>query len=271
VSLVDTTTGEIVDRPTFADHEKVIADGLAAFVDVGNALLAIKMDRLYVEAGYTTFELYCQERWQMSARHGNRLIVGATIFRGLAEALPEEPGPIGPTPLPTVESQARPLVPVPADERPDVWRAAVTMAGGEPPTAAQVQAAVDDHLGIDREAGESDDREASVSESRHAPSPAREPAQHEAEGTAGDPPPPAAPSTPPTAPMPPRLSTEEQAELDHEEAIGRRRKNLALIHSNWPAFESLRINPDRAEILRGLVEHDRQFILELERRVSWKA
>lgn len=265
MSLVETP--DALPAGTLGEHEQVIERGLQSFVSVGNALLAIKVGRLYREAGFDTFEDYCQRRWQISRSRGYQLVTAAATVEALYRDLPETSTTVDiPVPLPTNEAQVRPLGMLPTTERAEAWTAAVVEAEGEP-TGEQVQAEVDRRLGIDRGAGAADDREVppSVSlEQPGAPTPAPEPAQHENEGAADECPPPA-------APLPPRLSAEEQAELDHAEAINRRRKNLAAIHSNWATFESLRTNPDRAEILRGLAEHDRQFILELERRVSWKA
>jgi hypothetical protein len=41
-------------------------------IDVGLALLEIRDQRLYREAGYRTFEEYCKERWGWSICHVNR-------------------------------------------------------------------------------------------------------------------------------------------------------------------------------------------------------
>ena len=49
---------------TLAECEDVINRGLATFVEVGNALLRIRDERLY-RAEFGTFEAYCRQRWQM--------------------------------------------------------------------------------------------------------------------------------------------------------------------------------------------------------------
>lgn len=146
------SSGDVQVLPTRSlhEHELVIQRHLNSFIEVANALLAIKANRLYREADHDTFEDYCQKRWQMSARRANQLIVGATIADCLARDLTEMGTMV---PIPEVERQARPLSQVPANARVEVWRAAVRSAGGLSPTAAQVQAAVDAHLGIDRDAG----------------------------------------------------------------------------------------------------------------------
>lgn len=126
-------TDELLD---LMDHEKVIEQGLAGFVEVGNALLAIKADRKYCHAGYDTFEDYCQRRWNIGRRYGNRLVTAAATVEALARELPEL-GPIGPI-LPTVESQVRPLTALPEPERAEAWVEAVERADGGQPTAAEV-------------------------------------------------------------------------------------------------------------------------------------
>lgn len=129
-----TLTPELVD---LMEHEKVIDQGLASFVDVGNALLAIKAGRKYKHAGYDTFEDYCQRRWSITPQHGRRLAVAAATVEALARDLE----PIGSI-LPTAESQVRPLAALPAPERAEVWTEAVARAGGQP-TAAIIAEVVD--------------------------------------------------------------------------------------------------------------------------------
>lgn len=118
------------------DHEKVIEQGLASFIDVGCALIAIKADRKYRYIGYVTFEDYCNERWNISKTQANRLVSAASIATELIEM-----APIGAIPTPANESQVRPLSSVPADQRAEVWAEAVEAASGEQPTAKQVEQA----------------------------------------------------------------------------------------------------------------------------------
>jgi hypothetical protein len=123
-------TPELLD---LMEHEKVIDQGLAGFVDVGLALLAIRDGKKYRYAGYATFEHYCQKRWGMSVAHGKRLVSAAGIARDLA--------PIGAV-SPEREAQVRPLRSVDPDERAEVWAEAVETAGGGQPTAREVEAVV---------------------------------------------------------------------------------------------------------------------------------
>ncbi|SRR6266516_2104440 len=60
------------------DCEAVIARGQKTFVEVGQALLAIRDGRLYKKE-YKTFEQYCRDRWKWSKTHVNRLIAASEM------------------------------------------------------------------------------------------------------------------------------------------------------------------------------------------------
>src|SRR5262245_2199654 len=47
---------------TLEHYERIIAEGIKTFVQVGHALLTIREHHLYRET-YTTFEDYCRQRW----------------------------------------------------------------------------------------------------------------------------------------------------------------------------------------------------------------
>lgn len=126
-------TPELLD---LREHEKVIEQGLASFIDVGMALIAIKANKKYRHAGYATFEDYCEQRWGMSKTHANRLAVAAVTAESLMT-------PIGVIPQPQSEWQVRPLTLLPNDDdKRAAWAEAVEEADGEQPTAKQVEHAV---------------------------------------------------------------------------------------------------------------------------------
>lgn len=145
MSDLTTTTNDSV-QATLAQHESVIERGLSAFVDVGNALVAIKAGKLYRESGFASFEDYCSRRWDISRSRGYQLVAAAATVEALVRDLPEVSTMVD-IPLPDSERQVRPLSDVGAEQRAGVWVAAVEAARGETPTAAQVQDAVDEHLG----------------------------------------------------------------------------------------------------------------------------
>jgi hypothetical protein len=115
-----------VEVASLAEHEAVIERGLNTFVEVGNALLAIRDQREY-RAAHSTFEGYCQERWGFTERRARQLMASA-----------EAVGTIVPTglPAPANEGQARELARVPEPERAEVWRETIERTGGKPTAAA---------------------------------------------------------------------------------------------------------------------------------------
>lgn len=113
------------------DLERKIENGLQTFVEVGEALMEIRDSRLY-RVEHSTFEDYCREKWKFTKTQANRLIGAADVAKNLA--------PIGV--IPASESQARPLTKLPAEQQPAAWEKAVEKAGGEQPTAKQVEEAV---------------------------------------------------------------------------------------------------------------------------------
>lgn len=90
-------------------------------------------DRKLWKGDYDSFPAYLEARWGISKQHGNRLIQAAHVVAGI-----EEVEPIGSTPLPATESQARALAAAPPEERAEVWQEAVTRNGGEPAPARVV-------------------------------------------------------------------------------------------------------------------------------------
>ena len=125
MSAIETTATELT--PAMLDlfeHEKVIEQGLAGFVEVGLALLAIRDGKKYRHAGYATFEDYCQRRWGMTSERGRQLMSAADIAQHL-----DTPTTVG-VAQPTREAQVRPLRGVDPAERADVWAEAVESAGG---------------------------------------------------------------------------------------------------------------------------------------------
>jgi hypothetical protein len=123
------------ERASLAAHEAVIERGLKTFVEVGNALLAIRDGRLYRE-GWGTFEEYCRERWAISRIHAHRMIAAA----GVAEALL----PMGNI-QPGNERQARPLVGYVAELQRELWQRAIDTAPEGRLTTGHVQAVVDEY------------------------------------------------------------------------------------------------------------------------------
>lgn len=116
---------------TAEKHELVklehrIEQGLAIFIDVGNALLNIRDQRLY-RGTHSAFDAYCRERWGFSKTQANRFIAASEVAKNLA--------PIGVSP--TSESQVRLLASLPAEKQVKVFERAAKTAGGASLVTAQ--------------------------------------------------------------------------------------------------------------------------------------
>lgn len=123
-----------------AECEAVIDRGLRQFYEVGAALVTIRDARLY-RATHATFEDYCHERWGLGRRTAYQLIDAAGVVESVRH---------GAQILPANERQARPLIKVPAEERPEVWAEAVETAPAGRVTAAHVAAVVEQFRQPDR-------------------------------------------------------------------------------------------------------------------------
>ena len=100
-----------MDQDELERLEHVVDRGRAAFVEVGQALAAIRDRRGYRLAGYATFEAYLQERWGWSRQRGYQLIHASDVVADLAAD--EMSTPVD---IPT-EGHARALVPLAPAER----------------------------------------------------------------------------------------------------------------------------------------------------------
>ena len=104
-----------------------------SFVDVGLALAEIRDGRLY-RNNFTSFEHYCERRWEFKRGKADYLISAARICRRIAET----PG----LPQPDRESQLRPLLAVSLEDAEMAWQYAVQFCCGRPVTARIVKRAV---------------------------------------------------------------------------------------------------------------------------------
>ncbi len=112
--------------------ENTIARGLKYYIEVGEALLTIREERLY-RAQFNTFEDYCLTRWNMSKTHANRMIDASEVAENLT--------PIGV--IPANEAQTRELAALPADEQRTAWQTALDTAPDGKVTAAHVREVVE--------------------------------------------------------------------------------------------------------------------------------
>ena len=66
------------DTTRLRECEDKIDRSLRSFVDIGDALLEIRESRLYRDE-HTTFERYCQERWNITKSRANQLISASRL------------------------------------------------------------------------------------------------------------------------------------------------------------------------------------------------
>jgi hypothetical protein len=142
------SAGEQVD---LSACETIVEKGLETFIEVGQALAEIRDRRLY-RAMYSTFEECAHDRWLLSRTRAYRLIDVAKVDAALS--------PIGDTPKPANEAQARELAPMLRDEGEEavveVWRE-LRDEFGDDLTAKRVRTTVRKRLkrmGREREAAE---------------------------------------------------------------------------------------------------------------------
>lgn len=117
------------------DYEKIISKGFETFMEVGNALIAIKEAKLYMDDGYSTYADYCKKRWNFTPQHANRLIGAAKVGKKIEEGKPNSLAS-----MPKSESQARALQKS-ADPKAD-WEKTQMKTGKNQPTAKEIKATV---------------------------------------------------------------------------------------------------------------------------------
>lgn len=129
MTALDLTTSDL------ATCEEIIARGLGTFVEVGQALLRIRDERLYRES-HDTFEAYCRERWGFSRERGRQLINAAEVIESLPPTI---------VATPPNEAVARELAPLRSDPERlrETWAEAVAQHGATP-TAVQVREVVNE-------------------------------------------------------------------------------------------------------------------------------
>lgn len=129
------------EKQVLSTCEGVIERGLKSFIEVGTALQAIRDNRLYRES-FATFEAYCQDKWNLTSRHANRLIEAVEVNEDLR--------PMG-LELPTNERQARPLSRVEPEIRAELWQTALDTAPNGKVTAAHVEKVVNERQALKQE------------------------------------------------------------------------------------------------------------------------
>ena len=93
------------ERKLLAKCEKTISKGLKAFKPVYLALQEICEQHLY-RAEFDTFQEYCRAKWNITARHANRLMLAGAVVANIES---DQLVSSVPAAIPKNEAQARPL------------------------------------------------------------------------------------------------------------------------------------------------------------------
>lgn len=129
------TSAQAIEATELPELERVIADGLRTFVEVGRALAKIRDGKLYQGEGFKSFEAYCRERWEMSRPRAYSLIEAATVTENVSHAR-QIPPPANPRQASELAKLKDP------DEQAAAWQEAVATAPEGKVTAKHVAAVV---------------------------------------------------------------------------------------------------------------------------------
>jgi len=110
----------LTDKQRLEGQEEIIEQYIGWSMKGGMALTVINKERLYRVVGFTSFEVYCREKWGICDKYAYRLMAGATCVDMLQKAV----SPIGESQprLPTNESQVRPLTGLEPEKQVEVWK-----------------------------------------------------------------------------------------------------------------------------------------------------
>jgi hypothetical protein len=127
------------ERTRLTELEGVIRRGKETFIEVGLALAEVRQARLYRE-NYRTFEEYCGEEWELSARQAQQIRNAAEVVRILRLDLDANKSSFL---LPANEAQARPLTALGTKElQIQAWHEAVRTAPGGKVTGKHVESVI---------------------------------------------------------------------------------------------------------------------------------
>ena len=125
-----------VEAKQLEQREQIIKQGITAFKQVAEALVEIRDQRLF-RAQYRTFEDYCREKWGMTRRHADRLVLANAVVENLESDQLVSKIPVA---IPVNEAQARPLAALPPKQQVEVAR--IVAAKTKTPTAKDFTKAV---------------------------------------------------------------------------------------------------------------------------------
>jgi hypothetical protein len=127
-----------------ARYESIIEAGMKAFLEVGQALIAIRDQRLY-RRYHATFEVYCEQRWGLKSSRTYQLMAAATVVENIKETFASGDESSTTVELPANEGQIRALSKVWHEDQAAVWQKAVETAPAGKVTARHVELVVQEH------------------------------------------------------------------------------------------------------------------------------
>ncbi len=119
------------------DCENILRRGLRVFLEVGNALLTIREQKLF-RATHPTFERYCKECWGICRSYAWRVMGAAERIRLLPESCD--------LPRPANEFQIRPFLKLELEEFPGCWQEVINRAKDGKVTPGLVRQVVKERL-----------------------------------------------------------------------------------------------------------------------------
>jgi len=117
--------------------------GINVFMEVGDALLSIRDNRLY-RATHSTFEEYCQERWGIERRRAYQLISAAQVIRNVQDDMSVNRG----SHSVISERQVRPLTGLDPTTQRDIWAQVLKENPEGGITGPKVQEVVNRMMGV---------------------------------------------------------------------------------------------------------------------------
>jgi len=126
-----------VDREFLRSREEIVTTGIKASIAAAKALHDIHAYKggMLWRNGYPTFEAYCRARWDYGKSHAYRLVECGSFIQELEISQ----SPIGD--WPRTESQIRPLLTLPKEERMACWREILAVNSSKNITAKTVKPA----------------------------------------------------------------------------------------------------------------------------------
>jgi hypothetical protein len=125
------------EKGELAECEGIIDKGLGTFYEVGSALLRIREGRLY-RPTHSSFERYCQDRWNIGRSYAWRIMGAAERFK----MLPSDDN----LQKPKNEFQMRPFLKIAPEGFPEAWKRAVKTAKEGRVTTSVVHAVINEML-----------------------------------------------------------------------------------------------------------------------------